>query len=94
MWWSNKPGWCGGGQWCDEIKPAWHDKIKPTWRDEIKPTWHDEIKSTKLNKPVWRGVVVSGVAWCGGQWCGVVRSAMREPDIERERCVADGERDI
>ena len=36
------------------------------------------------------------MAWCGGQWRVVVRLAMREPERERERerCVANGERDI
>ena len=63
--------------------------MRSAWRDEIKPAWHDEIKSTKSNKLVWRDEI--DMMWCGGQWYGMVRSAMREPDTQRER---ERERDV
>ena len=34
------------------------------------------------------------MAWCGGQWRAVVRSAMREPEREREKNVLQTEKDI
>ena len=67
--------------------------MRSAWHDEIKPAWHDENKSTKSNKPAWHDEKI-GVAWCGGQWRGVVRLVMREPDTEREIRVANEERDI